>query len=90
MDNIPDGVQEEQAPTRREFLTRSGAALGAVGAGILLSNTPAFAERSRRVTRQAARKGGSVTMGVVGDLANFDAFNLLQVNYAYMENVYDS
>ena len=91
-----DDVAEEtpakaqvETPTRRDFLVRTGAAIGAAGAGTLLAQVPALAAPAAARPIGAARKGGALTVGVVGDLANFDAFNLFQVNYPYIENLYD-
>lgn len=72
-------------PTRRRFLGMAGAALGAAGVGALAGQSPVRAA----APRIAARKGGQVTVGIVGDLLNFDAYVLAQVNYPYIENLYD-
>ena len=79
------------ALTRGDFLARAGMTAGAAVAGAALADAPA---RTRAATlaqpvRALPKAGGSLTAGIVGDLLNFDAYVLAEVNYPYIENVYD-
>lgn len=72
--------------TRRTLLASTGAA--AVGTATVAA-LPAIA--GANVLRLALQqKGGQITFGQVGDIQNLDPFALLNVNYPYTENVYDS
>lgn len=76
---------------RSDFLATAAKAAGA--AGLIMATGSEHALAASRVLgspgASTRKSGGSVTVGVIGDLLNFDAFNLDQVNYPYIENVYD-
>ncbi len=80
--------------TTPRHVTRGGflAAAGAAGLAVALEGEQALADGQLLADRAAPtvpRAGGSITAGIVGDLLNFDAYVLAQVNYPYIENVYD-
>jgi peptide/nickel transport system substrate-binding protein len=76
---------------RGNLLAMAGKAAGL--AGLMMAGGSGHALAASRAFGAPAsiirKSGGSITVGVIGDILNFDAFNYDQVNYPYTDNVYD-
>lgn len=76
---------------RGAFLAMAGKAASLTGLMMAAGSGQALAASRVLGTPAAIRRkpGGSITVGVIGDILNFDAFNYDQVNYPYTDNVYN-
>ena len=79
--------QPHKTLNRGGFLALAGVTGITLAAGV---DHAVAASRALAAPGIVTRKGGgSITVGVVGDILNFDAFDLVEVNFPYIENVYD-